>query len=531
MASQVKLFFRTIRYYKSEQLFYQFYYALRNQLRAFFNYKYLFNLYRKGLPLKFDEFIPAQKSYDANKFTFLNQSVRFSDKIDWEYADKGKLWTNHLSYFDYLLQEDMSKARGSALMYLMIDHLPKSTIAKTPYSLSVRGINWIKFISKHEIARKTVDRYLYCQYRILMDNIAYDRMGNHLLENGFSMLFGAYYFKGYELFNEAKILLIKELYEQILADGAHFQLSPMYHQIMLNRILDCYNLMKNNDVYHDAKLKDLLKVSAQKMLGWLRNMTYSNGHVPCLNDSTYNVAPTSQQLFDYAKRLEIKEIAVPLSASGYRKINSGKMEGIIDVGNIGPYYQTTHAHADTFNFELLYEGVPFIVDTGVSTYSSNNIRQKERSTFSHNTVRVAGIEQSEMHGSFRVGRRAKANILIDEPDHIVAEHDGYQKWGIVHQRSFRIEGESLTIEDELTHDLESLPKSSAFIHFHPKCEITNVGTGTVEIGKWIIKIKGHIDIKVLDYNFAEGFNITTKAKMLQIDFLENLSTSIYRRSS
>ena len=527
---RIFLYLRTIRYYKAEQLFHQIYYLVRNLIRGFFNYKPLFTLYRKGLPLKFDPFIPARPSYDANKFTFLNQSVRFSDKIDWEYMDKGKLWANHLTYFDYLNQEDMSKARGSALMYLMIDHLPKSDIAKTSYSLSVRGINWIKFISKHEITRKTVDRYLYCQYRILMDNLAYDRMGNHLLENGFSMLFGAYYFKGYELFNEAKILLIRELYEQILPDGGHFQLSPMYHQLMLHRMLDAYNLMKNNDVYHDAKLKDLIRTCAQKMLGWLEQMTYSNGKVPCLNDSTYDIAPSSADLFAYAERLGVKPVVVPLSSSGYRKIKSGKLEGVIDIGNIGPDYQTTHAHADTFNFELLYDGKPFIVDTGISTYSSNNIRLRERSTFSHNTVRAAGIEQSEVYGSFRVGRRAKVSVLLDEPHHVIAQHDGYKKWDITHQREFKIEGERLIIEDELLHDFETLPKSSAFLHFHPNCEIKNVGVGTVEVEGWIIKISGHIDIKVLDYNFSWGFNKTEKAKMLQIDFIEQLSTSIYRRS-
>ena len=524
------LYLRTIKYYKSEQLFYQLFYAVRRVFRDFFNYKPLFSLYRKGLPLKFDPFIPARKSYDANKFTFLNQSVRFSEKIDWEYLDKGKLWANHLNYFEYLDQEDMSKTRGAALMYLMIDHLPKSEIAKTSYSLSVRGINWIKFISKHEITRKTVDRYLYCQYRILMDHIAYDRMGNHLLENGISMLFGAYYFKGYELFNEAKILLIRELYEQILPDGAHYQLSPMYHQLMLHRLLDAYNLMKNNDVYHDAKLKELIRNCVQKMLGWLEQMTYSNGHIPCLNDSTYDIAPSTSDLLAYGDRLGIKPVQLPLANSGYRRIRSGKMEGVIDIGNIGPDYQTTHSHADTFNFELLYAGKPFIVDTGVSTYSSNNIRSKERSTFSHNTVRVAGIEQSEVYGSFRVGRRAKVTVLQDEPNHIVATHDGYKKWDITHRRAFKIEGERITINDELLHDFADLPKSSAFLHFHPSCSIKNVGVGTVEVDDWIIKIAGHIDIKVLDYNFAWGFNKTEKAKMLQIDFIEQLSTAIYRRT-
>lgn len=39
---------------------------------------------------------------------------------------------------------------------------------------------------------------------------------------------------------------------------------------------------------------------------------------------------------------------------------------------IGPDYIPGHAHADTFNYELRIDGVPFIVDTGISTYNKIN---------------------------------------------------------------------------------------------------------------------------------------------------------------
>ncbi len=526
MYQKIRLFFTSLYYFRSEQLLHLVYFFLRGKFRDFVNFKYRYNLYRKGLPLTFEEYIPTKGLYHANTFTFLNQSVKFNEKIDWEYADKGKLWTNHLLYFDYLLEENMSKERGTALIYLLIDKLPQTKIAIESYSLSVRGMNWVKFISKHNITRKTLDRYLYCQYRILLDNIAYDRMGNHLLENGFSMLFGAYYFKGFELFNEAKIILTKELWEQILADGAHFQLSPMYHQIMLNRVLDCYNLMKNNDVFHDAKLKDLLKTSAQKMLAWLKEMTYENGEVPCLNDSAYDIAPSSSELFAYAERLGIKPIELPLKQSGYRRFKIGKIEGVIDVGNIGPDYQTTHSHSDTFNFELLIDKKPFIVDTGVSTYSSNNIRLKERATFSHNTVRYNNIDQSEVWGSFRVGRRAKTTIHTDEKYHIIASHNGYKKWKVIHQREFKINENELIVLDAILSEEDEIGKSSAFIHFHPFCPEPEINESCVHVGEWELCFEGELDIRILDYKFALGFNKTLPAKMLEISFQKELKTVI-----
>ena len=66
-----------------------------------------------------------------------------------------------------------------------------------------------------------------------MDNIEYHILGNHLLENGFSLFFGAYYFQDEKFYVKAKKILTDELDEQILEDGAHFELSSMYHQIML----------------------------------------------------------------------------------------------------------------------------------------------------------------------------------------------------------------------------------------------------------------------------------------------------------
>jgi len=529
--ANISLYLRTLSYFKLEQLYFKAYYTARDRFRKFVNYKHNFTLYRKGVALKLEECVPVKTSYEANKFTFLNQSVKFSDKIDWEFQDKGTLWAHHLNYFEYLLQDDMSKARGSALMYLLIDHLPKSHVALSPYSISVRGINWIKFISKHGITRKTVDRYLFCQYRILMDTAAHDRMGHHLLENAFSMLFGAYYFKGFELFAEAKIILTRELYEQILPDGGHFQLSPMYHQLMLLGILDSYNVMKNNAVFEDETLIELLKVSAERMLGWLEKITYSNGRIPCLNDSVYDVAPSTSELIAYAKRLEISARPVELKESGYRVFRKGKMEGIIDIGNVGPDYQTMHAHSDTFNFELMYDKKPLIVDTGISTFISNNIRGRERSNFSHNTVRLENINQSEVHDSFKVGRRAKVTIDLDEQDHYIAGHDGYKKHEIMHQREFKVLDDQLLIRDEMVTSLNDIGSVYSFLHFHPDCTIHKIEANGLLVDDWEIIFEGRVDIKVFDYNYALGFNRTRRAKMLQVAFDGELDTKFVRRQN
>ena len=57
------------------------------------------------------------------------------------------------------------------------------------------------------------------------------------------------------------------------------------------------------------------------MISWLHNITYKNGNIPMVNDATFNIAPNSKNIFSYAKHLGINSQNIPLSDSGYRKIN------------------------------------------------------------------------------------------------------------------------------------------------------------------------------------------------------------------
>jgi len=186
--------------------------------------------------------INLEKSIDTypsylgeREFIFLNCSKKFRGKVDWNYGKYGKLWTYNLNYFDFLNQgfnDDYI-----ALIEEFIDNIEMVDAGMDPYPISLRGINWIKFLSIHNINNSKINDSLYGQYYILHDNIEYHLLGNHLLENAFSLLFGAYYFQDDLLYQTSKKILISELEEQILDDGGHFELSPMYHQIILFRVV------------------------------------------------------------------------------------------------------------------------------------------------------------------------------------------------------------------------------------------------------------------------------------------------------
>ncbi|MFY4783138.1 heparinase II/III domain-containing protein [Aliarcobacter butzleri] len=502
--------FNTIKYLKFTQIYYRLVYFIRNRFRKAIQFKYKFIKESNSTSIKLVNSCEYYSSYKDNEFHMLNLSKKFEDKIDWNYSKYGKLWTYNLTYFEYLKEkEDIS------LVYDFIENISSVKDGLEPFPISLRGINWIKFLTKYQIKDKNLDDSLYAQYYILFDNLEYHLLGNHLLENGFSLLFASFYFQDETLYKKAKRILIKELDEQILDDGAHFELSPMYHQLMLFRILDCINLIQNNS-WKNKELLKFLEEKASLMLGWLKNISYENGEIPLLNDSANNIATTTKELFDYALRLnsQFSILNSQLKESGYRKIKKENYECIVDIGEIGASYIPGHAHADTFNFELYIKQKPFIVDTGLSTYNIGQQRDEERSTKSHNTIEINETNSSEVWGGFRVANRANITELIEEKNFIKATHDGYKKkFGILHTRNWLFEEHKIIINDTLNKECNAIAR----LHFHPditEYEISNK-----------INLQ-NLQYKIEIYNYAPEFNKTIKALVLEISFKKDLKVEI-----
>ncbi len=501
------------------------------------NVRGTFKVPRTSATLFLENSIASPFSYaPENAFTFLNLSKQFDNEIDWEFADFGKLWTYNLTYFDFLNQKEEAED-FAVILADFIKKQPALKNANEPFPISLRGINWIKYFAKNNIQNPIYDRSLFHQYQILADNIEYHLLGNHLLENGFSMLFGAVCFQHPPFFKIAHDILTDELKEQILEDGAHFELCPMYHKIMLFRVLDCFNLLDSNTINISKvskgkifNLRQLLQDKAVLMLSWLDNMTYEDGTTPHFGDSTDGIAPTSRELFDYAQRLNISYKKIPLSTSGFRKLKNEKFELVVKVGNIGPDYIPGHAHADSLSFELRNFNKPFLVDTGISTYEANERRQLERSTASHNTVEIQGQNSSEVWGSFRVGNRAKATILKDTASTLWAVHDGYKKIGIRHERQFFLTENSLEIIDKTAGNV----LSKAFWHFPPEVSVTMDNNIVQFLGgeiKFFINEKDNLlkkNIELADYLYPTHFNTFSRATKIIVTFYGTLKTQIYK---
>jgi len=521
----IKLLFNTVIYLKPIQVYYRLYYVLRNRL---FGYNIKKNSVNDFNPIVWKNKFDYENSYfkKENTFTFLNISHPFSVKINWNFNEFGKLWTYNLNYFDFLNQEDITKETGLLLIQDFINNDSLLKDGKEPYPISLRGVNWVKFLSQNQVKDELINNTLYNYYCFLFKNLEYHLLGNHLLENAFSLLFGAYYFQDKKLYIKSKDLLISELNEQVLKDGAHFELSPMYHQIILLRLLDSIQLIKLNSEWKKDDLFSFLEAKASLMISWLCNITYKNGDIPMVNDATFNIAPNSENIFSYAKHLGINSQNIPLSDSGYRKIKLNNYELLLDIGNVGPSYQPGHAHSDTFNFELIIDGNPIFVDTGISTYEKNAIRQYERATSSHNTVKIGSKDQTQVWGGFRVAKRAKITHLIEKHNLIEASHDGYLNNGYKHTRSFLWGEKYLILSDEINRSTSNKAKAYFHLHYSVKKPLVDGNTIILESSGVSIEFERASTIYVEEYQLSAGFNKTNLAYKIVVLFNQTLKTKI-----
>ncbi|MDB0069460.1 heparinase II/III family protein [Flavobacteriaceae bacterium] len=524
MTNKFFTIYKTIKYLKFIQIFYQLWYRIKVKLPL---YRYHVKVFKKASQLNWrNSFFNFTNLEGEKTFIFLNIKHTFSNKIDWNLSIYGKLWTYNLNYFDFLNQKEMISETG---VDLILDYIKNDSIlkdGKESYPISLRGINWIKFLTENKISNTKIDKTLNKHYRILFANLEYHLLGNHLLENAFSLLFGAYYFQDKKLYRKAKNLLISELNEQVLKDGAHFELSPMYHQIILLRLLDSIQLIKLNSAWKKDDLLSFLEANASLMISWLCNITYKNGDIPMVNDATFNIAPNSKKIFTYAKHLGINSQDIPLSDSGYRKINSNNYELLIDVGNVGPSYQPGHAHSDTFNFELIKNGNPIFVDTGISTYEKNAIRQYERATHSHNTVKIGSKEQTQVWGGFRVAKRAKIIHLTEKPNLIEASHDGYLSDGYKHTRFFLWGEKHLILSDEINRSTSNKAKAYFHLHFSVTKPLVDGNTIILESSGVSIVFERASNICIEEYQLSAGFNKTNLAYKIVVLFDQKLKTKI-----
>ena len=454
----------------------------------------------------------AYKRYDpANRtFTFLNRTAAFPDKIDWNYAEHGALWAYNLNYFEWLYDETIS----TQLRYDTIKEYGKADliIGLDSYPTSLRIMAWARFLLKAGYRDVEVISQLFQHADRLYSFPEYHLDGNHLWENAMALVCAGVFFRNELFYQKGKTLILQCMQEQLCNDGGHVEGSPMYHSLLLWRLLQCIELL--DSIGKKDGLKAILEEHACKMLSWLNNMTFSDGTWPAINDSTDGIAPGTEELLDYAMQLGLRRKMAGLSDSGYRMIHCGDFELFIDAAPIMPAFQPGHSHADIGTFCLHYRGKPVIVDTGISTYEDGELRHRQRSTPAHNTLNIDGCNSSDVWKSFRVGRRAQFVEIIETDCSLTLSYCGYAHPRIVHKRIFNWQEQEITIIDELSGDTNE-EVATIMIFFHPGNPVKEIEANLIKTEHILIQHEGISLVQRVGYDFCNGFNITLYSEAIQ----------------
>jgi uncharacterized heparinase superfamily protein len=488
---RVLLYFRTARYLQPKQILYYF-------IRRFINTPSLLRPPANILtrPIVMLEPVGLFKPVKLpSMFLFLNEyRDKGGEHFDWVCAEMPKLWRYNLHYFDYLLDESRPLKYRLYLIHDWIRQNPPGTEdAWEPYTVSLRIVNWIKFCIKHPQSKQAAHEILaslYEQTLWLEKNIEYHILANHYLKNGIALFFAGYFFQG----NDAQRWLLKglriiepQLEEQFLADGGHYERSPMYHSIAVLDLLDIMNLALCNHS-QDTAFIDLLRFKVTQALDFLCGICLPDGAIPLFNDAALNVAPELNAILSYAQRVfgytrtDFPEGfgVLQYPQSGYYVARKNNDCLIIDCGEIGPSYQPGHAHCDTLSYELVVDGARVVVDAGVYDYAHGWHRDYCRSTRAHNTVMVDDLEQSEIWSLFRVGRRAgplRAVMQVcGDSCTFTGAHNGYTRLSgnIIHSRTVQFNSAgNLSVSDIINGS--GSHTATSFIHIHPDYKLVREG--------------------------------------------------------
>lgn len=274
-------------------------------------------------------------------------------------------------------------------------HPPRNSDAWHPYPLATRVGNWIAAVTlEPSLATQEVSASAWQQLLRLQRNIEDDILGNHVIRNARALVLGGVAFGEPQLTRCGFALLQRELPEQVLADGGHYERSPSYHLFVLRDLLEI----------NAASPHAWLGETIEQMQAFAAALQRPDGAPALFNDGTVD-----------APRLELPAPLAGLTVlerSGFVVVRDGPLWLAFRCGPPAPPFLPAHAHADALSLQLWWRGRPVLVDPGTSTYEAGPTRDWERSTRAHSAVVVDGRDQFRTWGAFRSGPLPDVKLLL-----------------------------------------------------------------------------------------------------------------------
>lgn len=351
-------------------------------------------------------------------FRIINE-VHAVDLATWGVPEASHLWNFNLHYFEYCVplaaryakradSSDWDTFRRLLESWMDCCVYPNGD-AWHPYTISLRLVNWLICLDLFgEIAwrdKAFTDRLLgsmYVQYRHLLLNQEKHLLANHYFENIKTLLICSAMFGERDVYAVVSRDLEKQLEEQVLPDGVHYERSLMYHKLIIEGLLRV-ELAAHGLGY---PLPGCMRNKEQLMLDAMASLEKGMGKTPFFNDSADGVAKECECLVIACRSvlgLAPDDSKTDFHFAGYYKLYCGDAALMVDAGEPGPRFMLGHAHCDCLSYELSLKGEPVVVNSGTYAYQSE-LRSYFRSTEAHNALVINDEEQLECWGEHRVAR-------------------------------------------------------------------------------------------------------------------------------
>ncbi len=495
------------------------------------------------------QYLNQQSFLTKSRVDFLNHQGDVNSANDWNNVYEEKLWLYNLHYFDDLNSFGSQDRKELQLFWVnrWVDENPVNNRGNgwESYTLSLRIVNWTKaFLSGLDTSEKTLNS-LAQQADFLSQDLEKHLLGNHYFVNLKALMFAGCYFEGKEADKWLAIALKgyeSELQEQVLSDGGSFELTPMYHAIMLTDLLDLINLFKSYPSRVPVDVIELTKQTIVKMFGWLHIMSHGDDKVSFFNDSAFGIAPEHAILREYATKLgfAVNELVTPTDAlivhnmqnTGYVSVKTAEMNLIADLAAVGPSYIPGHAHADSLSFELSLGQSRVFVNSGTSLYGMSSERLRQRGTSAHNTVEINKQDSSQVWSGFRVAKRADignryvGKVTSGKNVQFSAAHNGYKKQGMkcIHHRTWNVSIFACEIEDVIQGGFDS---AFGYLHLHPDIEVVSNSPTDCTLKSTNHEIKLEVSgagLTVEDSTWHPEFGVVIANKKLRLEYKKSQVT-------
>ncbi|MFZ1083304.1 MAG: alginate lyase family protein [Candidatus Kryptoniota bacterium] len=393
------------------------------------------------------------------------------------------------------------------------------------------------------------------------------RSGNHYISNLVGLLYlGIFFYDtkvGKRWVQLTRRELELEIFNQVYEDGTDYEKSTGYQCFVAELLAAAYVLLKLNNF----EMSEGFNSRLEKMFEFIASATMRGGKVPAIGDSDDGrvfqmkaekdpsdhrdllaaaAAIFGKEKFKFVAR-EYSELALLLlGTKGFEEFSSLKenseMESVIfaeggfaflktgrdfcsfDVGDIGKRGRGGHGHNDVLSLTIAGKN-QFIVDRGTYCYTCDtNLRNKLRSTYSHNTAVIDKTEQAEFSGLWSIKKDLSSPELLNwvstpEQDVVEAQHHAYERLSqtAIHKRkiTFNKHRRTFLIEDNFVG--EGRHKIEVMFHFAPELRVTNLGRNFLALeGEEFAVLKFQHPFTLEDWEHSPSYGVLNYAKSARL---------------